>query len=90
MPCQSNDVFDESETVVLSQINDKMLSTYRFERAGCIRRFQKEFANFDHELTRDFCRRFPLVQKPDQCFENPPVLYLVTQGLLLGGRMLTL
>ena len=81
MPYQSDHVFDESYTVVLTQIYDKMLSPLRFQCAAHIRLSQKEFANLEHELIRECCGGFLLTQKPDQFFKKFSVLSPAIQGL---------
>jgi hypothetical protein len=87
MPCQSDSVFYESSTVALSQIDDKVFGPLRFECADPIRRSQKEFANLEHEMIREFCRGFLFIQKPDQFFKNPSILCMAIQdfSFIKGG-----
>lgn len=77
---QSDHGFDESNTIELFQIDNKVLSPLRFERAKGIRGFQKKFANLEYKLIWEFCQGFLIPQKPDQFFKNPLIPALATQA----------
>ena len=53
-PYKSDYIFDKSETVVLSQIDDKVLGGLCFECASCVRCFQEELTYLEDELIRIF------------------------------------
>jgi hypothetical protein len=80
MPYQSDHIFDEGNTIELSQIDDKVLGPLHFQCAIQIRCPQKEFANLEDGLVSEFCRWFLLIKKPDQFFKNPSILSLAIQG----------